>query len=749
MKILHLISGGDTGGAKTHVHTLLAGLTPLIQVKMVCFTEGPFTQEARALGIDTQVLPGRNFLRNLKKLERMVREEGFDIIHSHGARGNMMAAFLARRTGLPTVSTVHSDYRLDYLGRPLSRLSYGTINTLALRRLDYRIGVSDAMVDLLISRKFDPERLFAIYNGLDFTPRTPAMDRETYFRSVGLEADESCVVAGIAARLNPVKDIATLIRGFALAHADFPALRLLIAGDGEEMDNLKQLARELGVEKEVCFAGWISDTDSFYHALDINTLTSISETFPYALTEGARAGLPTVSSQVGGVAYLIDHGANGFLFPPGDHKALAGHLLTLARDPALRKTMGQRLYEKAKREFSIEATVQRQLEIYETILRYERQGRDRVVICGAYGRGNAGDDAILLAILTELRSIDPDLSCQVFSRSPMDTRKTYRVNAFYTFHFWKALYYFKRAKFFINGGGSLMQDVTSYRSLWFYLWTLAAAKRHGCPVIMYGCGIGPIRSPSNRRRAASVMNRYVDTITLRDPDSLKELEVLGVTEPHIALSADTTVGLPAAPDDVIDGILNSRGIPAHGKYIGFILRPWPGFEDRAKDIAAAADYAYQRYGLTPVFFPIEPRLDVSAAHRVTGRMTAPYHLLTRAYTAGQTIGILSRMQVVVSMRLHGLIFAASQGVPLVGIVYDQKVSSFLSYIGQDLYDDLKQMTADKLKGLIDQAVERGKDPALLADSVEKLRRMDQVNRQVLEEYVAQRPHTSQKGDAHP
>ena len=237
MKVLHLISGGDTGGAKTHVHTLLAGLTPLIQVKMVCFTEGPFTQEARELGIDTLVLSSRNFFANLKRLERLVQEVGFDIIHSHGARGNMMAAFLARRTGLPTVSTVHSDYRLDYLGRPMSRLSYGTINTLALRKLDYRIGVSDAMVDLLIARKFDPSRLFSIYNGLDFTPRTPALDRAAYFRSVGLEADETSVVVGIAARLNPVKDISTLIRGFALAHEDFPALRLLIAGDGEEMDS--------------------------------------------------------------------------------------------------------------------------------------------------------------------------------------------------------------------------------------------------------------------------------------------------------------------------------------------------------------------------------------------------------------------------------------------------------------------------------------------------------------------------------
>ena len=373
MKVLHLISGGDTGGAKTHVHTLLAGLTSRIQVKMVCFTDGPFTQEARELGIDTEVIPDKNLQSALKKLVAMVQADGYDIIHSHGSRGNMMAALLAHKTGLPAVSTVHSDYRLDYLGRPLSRLTYGTINTLALRKLKYRIGVSDAMVDLLISRDFDPERLFAIYNGLDFTPRTPTMDRAEYFRSVGLEADETCVVAGIAARLNPVKDIATLIRGFAMAHQDFPKLRLLIAGDGDEMDNLKALAAELGVSKEVCFAGWVSDTDSLYHAIDINTLTSISETFPYALTEGARAGLPTVSSQVGGVSYLIDHGSNGFLFQPGDAKALAGHLLTLAKDADLRKTMGRRLYEKADREFSIEATIQRQLDIYETILRYEKK----------------------------------------------------------------------------------------------------------------------------------------------------------------------------------------------------------------------------------------------------------------------------------------------------------------------------------------------------------------------------------------
>ena len=733
MKVIHLISGGDSGGAKTHVHSLLQNLTRTIDVTMVCFMEGPFAQEARELGIRTVVLPGRNLLRTYRTLKRMIREEGYEIIHCHGARGNMMGALLRRATGLPVVTTVHSDYRLDYLGRPFSRLSYGTINTIALRLLDYRIGVSDAMTDLLISRGFDPDRLFTIYNGLDFTPRTPALGREEYFRSVGLEADGDSVVVGIAARLNPVKDIATLVRGFAIAHQTCPKLRLLIAGDGEQMDMLKKLSAELGVERQVCFAGWITDTDSFYHAIDINTLTSLSETFPYSLTEGARAALPTVASRVGGVPYLIEHGIHGLLFEAGDAEGLARCLVSLARDPTLREHLGQRLYQRAKADFSLESTLERQLTIYRTILRRQerkknlRGRRDGALVCGAYGRGNAGDDAILEAIVTELRQIDPDLPIWVLSRNPDDTRLTYRVNSIYTFAFPRFLRRMGKTRLYINGGGSLMQDVTSHRSLWFYLFTISAAKRLGCQVMMYGCGIGPIHSPANRRRAAKVLQKSVDAITLRDTHSREELEDMGVTNPEIILSADPTVILPAAPEQVVDGILESQGIDPRGRYIGFALRPWPGFEEKAALFGAAADYAYEKYGLTPVFLPIERRLDVGAARLAAQHMKAPHYILPETGSSDHTIGLFARMQVVVSMRLHALVFAAGQGVPLVGVVYDQKISSFLSYIGQDLYTDLDAVTVEALRAHIDAACGRIGDETFLSGGVNRLRQVEQRN----------------------
>lgn len=737
MKIIHLISGGDTGGAKTHVHTLLQTLSATVDITMVCFMDGPFAKEARLLGIQTVVLEGHNPLTALKALKAMAAKEQYDIIHCHGARGNLMGALLHRSTGIPVITTVHSDYRLDYLGRPLSRLTYGTINALALRRMSYRIGVSDAMTDLLISRGFDPDRLFTIYNGLDFSPRPTALSRGEYLTACGLSHNGDSVVVGIAARLDPVKDVGTLIRGFSLAWQENKNLRLLIAGEGGQGAELRALAASLLPADVYHFCGWISDTDTFYHAMDVNALTSLSETFPYAITEGARAGLPTVSSRVGGIPYLIEHGITGLLFEAGNPEGLARCLVALGGDETLRRHLGQRLHAKAQADFSLESTHRRQLEIYDAVLRKEARRkslpskRNGVLVCGAYGRGNAGDDAILEAIVREVRSIDSDLPVWVLSRRPKDTRLQYRVNAIYTFQIPRFLFRMTRTQLYINGGGSLMQDVTSHRSLWFYLFTITMASLLGNPVHMYGCGIGPVNYPANRRLLRRVLQRRVDAITLRDTHSKAELDSMGVTAPNIVMAADPTVILPAAPAAVIDGVLETAGLDPAGRYIGFTVRPWPGFEEKAAVFAAAADYAWETYGLTPVFLPIEPRLDVAAAQKVVAHIKkAPSHILPGSRRSDHIIGLFARMQIVISMRLHGLVFPASQGVPLIGVVYDPKVSSFLSYIDQNLYTDLDQLTVQALTAHIDAAAQRIGDNDFLTKGVDRLREVEHRNTQV-------------------
>ena len=731
MKVIHLISGGDSGGAKTHVLSLLQNLNKTITAQLVCFRDGPFAEEARAMGIPTMICGGNNIPHLRRELAAYIQQGGYQLIHCHGSRANMIGALLRGPTGLPVVSTVHSDYKLDYMGRPFARLTFGAINAWALRHLDYRIGVSDAMVDLLIDRGFPPDRFYAIYNGIDFTPAPSQGDRLAYLRGLGADVEENSVVVGIAARLNPVKDMSTLIRGFAEGHKSFPRLRLVIAGDGEERQKLEDLAKELGVEKEVTFAGWISGgMDRFYSALDVNALTSLSETFPYALTEGARFHLATVATAVGGIPYLIDQDVNGYLFTPGDWQTLGRYLAALGNEDALRREMGEKLYEKASAKFSIQSTVDTQLHIYEEIIRrHNRPKRDRdgVVICGAYGRGNAGDDAILEAILQEMRSIDPDMPITVLTKDPKATRLTYRVRTAGRMDVgtWKKA--MRHAGLYINGGGSLIQDVTSRRSLWFYLHNIQAAHKAGCKVQMYGCGIGPVLREQHRKLAASVLNASVDVITLREPDSLKELQSMGVTKPEILLTADPALTLPAASEDEIDSVLLRAGIPPHGKYLCFALRNWKGFEDKAPLFAQAAKYAYETYGLTPVFAAVEKHLDPVAGRLAAAGLDIPHYFLDDAGSAGTIIGALSRMQAVVSMRLHALIFAAGQGIPLAGVVYDPKVSAFLRYIGQENFLDLDALTADALEAMIDRMVSSPISPEEQAAAVQKLRQIEQVN----------------------
>lgn len=731
MKVIHLISGGDSGGAKTHVLSLLQNLNKTITAQLVCFRDGPFAEEARAMGIPTMICGGNNIPHLRRELADYIREGGYQLIHCHGSRANMIGALLRKPTGLPVVSTVHSDYKLDYMGRPFARLTFGAINAWALRHLDYRIGVSDAMVDLLIDRGFPPDRFYAIYNGIDFTPAPPQGDRLAYLRGLGADVDENSVVVGIAARLNPVKDMSTLIRGFAEGHKTCSRLRLVIAGDGEERQKLGDLARELGAEKEVTFAGWISGgMDRFYSALDINALTSLSETFPYALTEGTRFHLATVATAVGGIPYLIDQDVNGYLFTPGDWQSLGHYLAALGNDDALRHEMGEKLYEKASSKFSIQSTVDTQLHIYEEIIRrHNRPKRDRdgVVICGAYGRGNAGDDAILEAILQEMRAIDPDMPITVLTKDPKATRLTYRVRTAGRMDVltWKKA--MRHAALYINGGGSLIQDVTSRRSLWFYLHNIQAAHKAGCKVQMYGCGIGPVLREQHRQLAARVLNASVDVITLREPDSLKELQSMGVTKPEILLTADPALTLPAANSDEIDSVLLRSGIPPRGNYLCFALRNWKGFEEKAPLFGQAAKYAYETYSLTPVFAAVEKHLDPVAGRLAAAGLDIPHYFLDDAGSAGTIIGALSRMQAVVSMRLHALIFAAGQGIPLAGVVYDPKVSAFLRYIGQENFLDLDALTADALKAMIDRMVSSPISPEEQAAAVQKLRQIEQVN----------------------
>lgn len=715
MKIIHLISGGDVGGAKTHVHLLLQGLQKTEHIKLVCFTDGQFVQEAIALGIPTEVIDAK-LPETLSRLQAAIEKERFEIIHCHGARANLIGMLLKKRVRLPVVTTMHSDYRLDYMGRPLAALTYGMINKYALRKLDSWIGVSDATANMLISRKFDPQRVFKLYNSVRFDDLTPTLSRREFFDKIGLSVSDSTVVFGIAARISPVKDMETLIRAFADTASKQPDTRLVIAGDGEQREELEQLAARLCPAGSYCFCGWLDDIDSFYHAIDVNMLTSVSEGFPYALPEGGRMHCATIASRVGGVPELIEHEINGLLFEPKDLSTLTAHMIRMAVSPKLRRMFADRLFERVKKEFSLDAMVSNQKSIYASVLRQHRRRqsrkRDGIILCGAYGKGNIGDEAILTVIVSKLLQRDPDMPITVLSRCPEDTKLKTHVNALHTFDFFHVHRVMKRSALYLSGGGSLIQDATSTRSLLYYLQSIRDAKKRGCKVMMFGCGIGPVQRQKNRKRAANYIRKYVDRITLRDAQSLEELHALGVRDIPVRVTADLALLLEPAGDERVSVFLSDRAIPADARYLLIAPRPWQGVENALEAFADAAKYAYVHHGLVPVLFAMEPKRDRTICDQIASllqNLGFTASVIDAPEDAALCIGVVSRASAVLSMRLHTLVFAAGQDVPCAGVVYDPKVSGFMKSLGNQQVCMLGDVGSNRLSRLIDAMMDAKSD----------------------------------------
>lgn len=374
-KVLHLISGGDVGGAKTHVLTLVKELQKNLTVKIICFMEGPFAQEAREMGIDILVLPQqkRYDLKVIDTLISIIKDEGFTIIHSHGARANFITRFIKRKLTIPCVTTIHSDFMLDFKGNLYKHIIFTNLNIFALKKFDYFIAVSESFREMLIGRGFPKDKIFTVYNGMDFSENISYKSREEFLKDRGLCHLKDKKLVGILARLHPVKGHEIFIKAAADIIASDSNTHFLITGNSGELPSLDILIKQLGIEKNVHFIGFVDAPYDFLNAIDINVLTSYSESFPYVLLEGARLEKPTVSSAVGGIPMLIEDGENGYLFKAGDSYELSQKLCIMIRDEAKSNEMGKALYKKASESFSLKNLAMNHVNIYNTMLNNKKE----------------------------------------------------------------------------------------------------------------------------------------------------------------------------------------------------------------------------------------------------------------------------------------------------------------------------------------------------------------------------------------
>jgi polysaccharide pyruvyl transferase CsaB len=294
----------------------------------------------------------------------------------------------------------------------------------------------------------------------------------------------------------------------------------------------------------------------------------------------------------------------------------------------------------------------------------------RIVISGYYGFGNAGDEAVLSAILAAFRERLPAARITVLSANPTSTRRTHNVSAVPRTGL-RLLGTLGGADLFVSGGGSLFQDVTSARSALYYLGLLALAVVLSRRTMVYAQGIGPLRRGWIRRFARAVLDR-TDLITVRDDDSLRRLRELGVrATAHVV--ADPVFALDPAPDVHIRELLGPRSAPR----IGVAMRPWAD-NAYAEALIEALRAVRERTGAQIVVFAFHPARDMAicraAADVLAARVVADLH-------PREMLAAVATLDLLVGVRLHALIAAIRAGVPAVGVSYDPKVDGLFRRIG--------------------------------------------------------------------
>jgi glycosyltransferase involved in cell wall biosynthesis len=218
----------------------------------------------------------------------------------------------------------------------------------------------------MLREGFPAHRVGVIHNGIDAGPVPGWADRERARRALGLAP--GALAIGTAARLDPVKDLETLVSAFALVHKRRREARLVIAGDGPERQAIRSRVTALGLDGTVIMAGYRPDVRALLPALDIYVNSSISEGVSLTILEAMAAELPVVATRVGGTPEVVTHETTGVLVRARDAASLSAGVLTLAAQPPLRREMGLA----GRRAVEARFTMDRMLDDYASV--YERLG---------------------------------------------------------------------------------------------------------------------------------------------------------------------------------------------------------------------------------------------------------------------------------------------------------------------------------------------------------------------------------------
>ncbi len=387
-RILRIINRFNLGGPTYNAAYLTRELEPEYKTLLVGGSEEDHEESSEfildEIGVERERIPElqrsidpRKDRKVLKELRSLIRRFNPDIVHTHASKAGVLGRWAAYREGVPLVyHTFHGHVFHSYFGVWKTRF-YKAIERYLARRSTRLIALSEEQKWELteLHRIASPEKVEVIPLGFDLSRfRTDMEEKRARFRKEWGMAEDELAIA-IVGRSVAVKGHGLFLQAFAeLKARTRQRVRAFVVGDGEDQEKLIRMAKELGLRvstpedpdlnAELLFTSWIRRIDELWAGMDIATLTSHNEGTPVSLIEAHAAGLPAVSTRVGGVASIVEDGGSGLLLDEREPSALAGAWSELLEDEKLRDEWGKRGRERVQERFSVERLAEDTIDLY-------------------------------------------------------------------------------------------------------------------------------------------------------------------------------------------------------------------------------------------------------------------------------------------------------------------------------------------------------------------------------------------------
>ena len=323
----------------------------------------------------------------------------------------------------------------------------------------------------------------------------------------------------------------------------------------------------------------------------------------------------------------------------------------------------------------------------------------KILISGYYGFNNIGDESVLRAVVQNLRTRLSDIEITVLSQRPDVTSVRFGVNSAYRMSPIAILREISRCDMLISGGGSLLQDATSSKSILYYLLLINLALLMRKKVFIYSQGIGPIFDAKNRARTAKALKK-VHGIVVRDEGSAALLRQIGLPPEKIIVTADPVLRIERPELRKGEMILMEEECPRvdDRPLIGWAIKERDPNSPFALEVEKCIRWLSQTYNARCVMIPFHYAEDLNVALQLADRLQhEDVGCLRRKNLSDETLSVIGNMDFLVGVRLHSLIYAAVMDVPMLGISYDPKVEAFLHSVEQEPVSSTREFTFEKFQ----------------------------------------------------